>query len=73
MQQYAVNKYLHTVASGWIFINIPQNLLTITIKRKANIDIIRRHDIYIHFLKELRLKFSRTIFKEAPPYKTCVP
>ena len=21
MQQYAVNKYLHTVASGWIFIN----------------------------------------------------
>jgi len=22
MQQYAVNKYLHAVASGWIFINI---------------------------------------------------
>ena len=24
---FAVNKYLHTVASGWIFINIQQNEL----------------------------------------------
>ena len=36
-------------------------------------DIIRRRDFYIRFLKELRLKISHTIFKEALPYETCVP
>jgi len=27
MQNYAVNNYLHTVASGWIFINIKHNYI----------------------------------------------
>jgi hypothetical protein len=26
---FAVNKYLHSVASGWIFINIDQTQLTV--------------------------------------------
>jgi len=50
---FAVNKYLHTVASGWIFINI--NFLFLIHEHLKNICIL---GLVILFLFSLKLKLS---------------